>query len=191
MISSTKLIIGIGNIGAHFEGTRHNTGFMLVDALATQLAADWATKDKFKSLIAEQTKDGQKIILLKPTTYYNLSGEAARTVKDFYKIHNENILVIHDELALPFGTVRARIGGSDAGNNGLKSIIAHIGADVARVRVGIANQQLATIGAADFVLAKFNHDEHQQWPAVQQQALQLVHTFLDPIKKFEHTSVRV
>jgi len=188
---SIKLVIGIGNIGTHFEGSRHNTGFMLVDVLAAQLNAEWSAKDKFKGLIAEANKDGQKVVLLKPTTFYNLSGEAVRAVKDFYKIHNENILVIHDELALPFGTVRARIGGSDAGNNGLKSIIAHVGADVARVRVGIANQQLATMGAADFVLARFSHEEHQQWPAVQQEALQLVHTFLDPIKKYEHTSVRV
>lgn len=191
MISSTKLIIGIGNIGPHFAGTRHNTGFTIIDALATKLGAEWSAKDKFKALIAEHVEDGQKVFLIKPTTYYNLSGEAVRAVKDFYKIHNENLLVIHDELALPFGTVRARVGGSDAGNNGLKSIIAHVGADVARIRVGIANQQLAQFDAADFVLGHFTHEEHQQWPAVQQEALHLVHTFLDPIKKFEHTSVRI
>src|SRR5258707_5952830 len=112
-----KLIVGLGNIGDHFNGTRHNVGFKVIDALAEAKGLNWQFKDKFKASVAEGEVDGQKIILAKPTTYYNLSGDAVQATKQFYKLDNADILVLHDELDLPFGTVRARLGGSDAGNN--------------------------------------------------------------------------
>jgi PTH1 family peptidyl-tRNA hydrolase len=173
-----KLIIGLGNIGAHYDGTRHNVGFAAVDAFAAANGLEWVQKDKFKASIAEGQVAGQKTILAKATTYYNLTGEAARAIKDFYKLDNTDILAIHDELALPFGTVRTRIGGSDAGNNGIKSLIAHLGGDFARIRIGIANDHLAHYGTADFVLAPLTHDERTQFTDIATNAGNLIRTFL-------------
>lgn len=106
--------------------------------------------------------DGEKILFLKPRTFYNDSGKSVRAVIDFYKIPCENVLIIHDELALPFGSVRTRIGGSDAGNNGIKSINTHIGSDTARIRLGIANELREKMNDADFVLASFSLSEREK-----------------------------
>lgn len=159
---TTKLIVGLGNIGPEYGKTRHNAGFIALDLLATEKRLTWQEKSKFRALLCEYTEDDTKVILAKPTTFMNRSGEAARLIKDFYKIENEHILVVHDELALPFGTIRTRVGGSDAGNNGIKSLIQHIGADFARVRVGILDDELAVMGAVDFVLDRFDPEEYQK-----------------------------
>jgi PTH1 family peptidyl-tRNA hydrolase len=182
-----KLIIGLGNIGPAYDGTRHNVGFMLLDFFARADNLDWQTKDKFKATVAEGYIGAEKVILLKPTTYYNLSGEAALAAKQFYKIDNADILVAHDELALPFGTLRTRIGGSDAGNNGLKSIIACVGPDVARIRVGIATDISAKQDAADFVISRFSHQERTQLADIQKHALDLIGAFVTG--EFNHTTV--
>lgn len=158
----TKLIIGLGNIGAEYATTRHNAGFILLDLLAVHKGLTWQEKNKFRAFVCEYTEDDTKVILAKPTTFMNRSGEAVRLIKDFYKLENEQILVVHDELALPFGTIRTRVGGSDAGNNGIKSLIQHMGADFARVRVGILDDELAVMGAVDFVLDRFDPEEYQQ-----------------------------
>jgi peptidyl-tRNA hydrolase, PTH1 family len=186
-----KLVIGLGNIGSQYDGTRHNAGFAVLDAIAGQHGLEWVAKAKFKALAAEGVIAGQKVILAKPTTYYNLSGETVRAIKDFYKIDNGDIVIVHDELDLPFGTVRARSGGSDAGNNGMKSIATHIGTDVARIRIGIASEHLANIDAADFVLSRPTKEEAEQWPQATSHAAQLVMQFIDPNQKFEHMSVRI
>ena len=112
-----KLIIGLGNPDKKYENTRHNTGFIAVD----RLAGEWQEKPKFHGQVSERDIDGEKVIFYKPSTYYNDRGIGVRSVRDFYKLENDDILVIHDELALPFGTVRSRVGGSDAGNNGVKA----------------------------------------------------------------------
>src|SRR5262245_23994552 len=101
-----KLVIGLSNSEPKYSGTRHNVGFSVLDAYATEKGAGFQAKDKFKALIAETTVDGEKVLLVKPTTYYNLSGETGRLLADFYKIAPEDILIIHDELALPFSTIR-------------------------------------------------------------------------------------
>lgn len=181
-----KLIIGLGNHDAQYTGTRHNAGFAVADAFASANSLDWQPKDKFKAAVAEGVVNGQKVIVIKPHTYYNLSGEAALAVKQFYKIDNADILVVHDELALPFGTLRTRIGGSDAGNNGLKSIIATVGADVARVRIGIANEFLGRQDAADFVLGRFTADEQSKMPDIKKHALDLLGVFI--AGDFAHTT---
>lgn len=173
-----KLIIGLGNIGAHYDGTRHNAGFAVLDELARAQAVEWQPNEKFKAVVAETHIGSEKIILAKPSTYYNLSGEAAQAIKSFYKLENTDILAVHDELALPLGTVRVRQGGSDAGNNGIKSLIAHIGSDFARVRIGIANEQLVQYDAADFVLAPFSHEEREQLPAITRHVHTLVESFV-------------
>jgi peptidyl-tRNA hydrolase, PTH1 family len=182
-----KLIIGLGNIGPTYDGTRHNIGFMLLDIFARTNDLSWQTKNKFKAMIAEGYVGTEKVILLKPTTYYNLSGEAALAAKQFYTINNTDILVVHDELALPFGTVRTRIGGSDAGNNGLKSIIACLGPDIARIRVGIATDMSAKQDAADFVIGHFSHQERTQLADIQKHALERIGAFI--AGDFNHTTV--
>jgi len=184
-----KLIVGLGNYDPHYDNTRHNAGFSVIDTFAGAHSLDWQTKDKFKADIAEGVVAGEKVILVKPRTYYNLSGDAVLAVKQFYKIENADILVIHDELALPFGTLRTRIGGSDAGNNGLKSIIATVGVDVARIRMGIANDLLSRQPAADFVLSRFTADEQSKMPEIKKHALELIGVFI--AGDFAHTTKNV
>jgi PTH1 family peptidyl-tRNA hydrolase len=161
-----KLIVGLGNPEQQYTGTRHNAGFAAVTSYAAKQGAAFQPRDKFKSQIAEFSTDGEKIILALPMTYYNNSGEAVRAISDFYKIPVDSILIVHDELVLPFGTVRTRIGGSDAGNNGVKSVNAHMGEGTARVRIGTKNDQHHDDG--DFVLGKFTTDESKKLQDIQQ-----------------------
>jgi PTH1 family peptidyl-tRNA hydrolase len=184
-----KLIVGLGNYDPHYANTRHNAGFSVADAFAGTHSLQWQTKDKYKAALAEGVVAGEKIIVLKPHTYYNLSGDAVLAVKQFYKIDNADIVVVHDELALPFGTLRTRVGGSDAGNNGLKSIIATVGADVARIRIGIANELLGRQAAADFVLTRFTADEQSKMPEIKKHALELIGVFITG--GFAHTTKSV
>ena len=179
-----KLIIGLGNPEKKYEGTRHNTGFMAVDRLAGQ----WQEKSKFHGLISEKDTDGEKGIFYKPSTYYNDSGIGVRSVKDFYKIDNSDILIIHDELALPFGTVRSRVGGSDAGNNGVKSLNTHLGEDYARVRVGI-DQEDRRENDINFVLSGFNKAESDNLPQVLDLTDKQVYEFISG--DLEHISHKI
>ncbi|MCA9308756.1 aminoacyl-tRNA hydrolase [Candidatus Saccharibacteria bacterium] len=169
------LIVGLGNIGKKYDGTRHNIGFTVIDTLRVQHGLpEWQEKIKFKSLISEDFVGGKKVILAKPTTLMNNSGEAVRALKDFYKLKNSDITVIHDELDLPFGTIKQKQGGGSAGNNGIKSLIAHIGDDFKRVRMGIKNDQLDTTDSADFVLAKFSLKEKEQLDDIIQAAAEKI-----------------
>ncbi|HMI09710.1 MAG TPA: aminoacyl-tRNA hydrolase [Candidatus Saccharimonadales bacterium] len=154
-----KLIIGLGNLEEKYANTRHNVGFAALDQYARAKGLMFQPKDKFKAAIAESNSSDEKVIFAKPSTYYNLVGESARVIADFYKIEPADILIVHDELALPFGVVRTRLSGSAAGNNGIKSIIEHIGHDTPRLRIGIHNDLATQIHDADFVLGKFTKDE--------------------------------
>lgn len=156
-----KLIVGLGNPGAQYDHSRHNVGFWFVDAFAVEHDATFAAKTKFKAAVAELTLGHEKILIMKPTTYYNLSGEAVRSVTDFYKLTAEDVLIIHDELALPIGQVRARLGGSDAGNNGIKSITTHIGANTARLRIGTCGESYKAGRDSDYVLNPFSKTEFE------------------------------
>lgn len=156
-----KLIFAQGNPGSNFANTRHNIGWLIVDALANQHQTEFKTASKFFADIAELSIEGEKVIIAKPTTFYNETGQSFNAIKQFYKLANEDILIIHDELALPFGTLRSRIGGADAGNNGIKSINAHGGSDTVRLRVGIGNDQRSIMGDTDFVLGKFSKSEQE------------------------------
>ncbi|MBI3494871.1 aminoacyl-tRNA hydrolase [Candidatus Saccharibacteria bacterium] len=179
-----KLIVGLGNPDKKYENTRHNTGFMTVD----RLAGEWTEKPKFHGQISEKDVDGEKVIFYKPSTYYNDSGIGVRSVKDFYKLDNCDILVIHDELDLPFGTVRSRIGGSDAGNNGIKSLNAHLGEDYARIRVGIGQEDRRE-NDINFVLSGFNKEESDNLPLVLDLADKLVQEFISG--DLEHISHKI
>lgn len=154
-----KLIIAQGNPGAEYAATRHNVGWQIIDALAAQAGVSFQSKAKFFSDNAEYTSGGEKIILVKPHTFYNETGRAARTIADFYRLSPEDILVIHDDLALPFGTLRTRQGGGHGGNNGLKSLSAHLPAAFWRLRIGILSAQRNQIPDADFVLSRFTAQE--------------------------------
>ena len=154
-----KLVVGLGNPGKDYENTRHNVGAFFVEDYADNNAALLQRKSKYNSFIAETTLHGEKVILVVPTGYYNNSGESVQAIARFYKITPEDILIVHDELALPFGTIRTRFGGSDAGNNGVKSITNHVGEATARVRVGVYNDLRDKVDDADFVLGRFTREE--------------------------------
>lgn len=152
------LIVGLGNQGKKYQGTRHNIGFVCVDAFAqAHEFPDWVDKKDLKSWISHKTLGDTRVILAKPATFMNLSGEAVRAVARYYKIPDDEIVIVHDELDIPFGQIRMRSGGSAAGHNGLKSLLEHLGETFGRVRVGI--QAETRMDAADFVLAKFSKTE--------------------------------
>ena len=163
-LNKTKLVIGLGNPGKEYVGTRHNVGFSVLDSFAeaTSELESWMIKKDLKCQLASGRMGDTKVILIKPTTFMNLSGEAVQAVLSFYKIAPENTMVIHDELDVDFGQIRLRNGGSSAGHNGLKSIIEQIGENFGRVRIGIGPKTPIEIGSADFVLQKFSDQESAQ-----------------------------
>jgi PTH1 family peptidyl-tRNA hydrolase len=155
-----KVIFAQGNPGSQYKNTRHNVGFLVVDTLAAQHRADFIKKPKFHAEIAEVNIADEKVLLVKPSTFYNETGQAARLITDFYKLSaKDDFLVIHDDLALPLGTIRVREKGSDAGNNGIKSLNAHLGTSYSRIRVGIYNELRDRVHDADFVLSGFTKVE--------------------------------
>ena len=165
------IIVGLGNPGKDYDGTRHNIGFEVVDALATKQDFEpWITKKDLKCQFTSNTLGSARVILIKPTTFMNLSGEAVRLVSDFYKVSPGSILVVHDELDIPFGQIRTRMGGSSAGHNGLKSIIQHVGEGCGRVRIGIGPKTPQQMDSADFVLAPFNKEQQAHMPQLLQEA---------------------
>ena len=154
-----SLIVGLGNPGEKYKNTRHNLGFILVDDLCHAFRPD----RKFKAEIAEYSHSSHKIILLKPQTYMNLSGESVQAVSSFYQIDPKEILVLHDELDLPFGTVRLKFAGGEGGHNGLKSISQHLGTkDYARLRLGIGKPEAGNqIPIENWVLQRFTSADSQ------------------------------
>ena len=171
-----KLVFGLGNPGKQYIGTRHNIGFETLDSFAIKQVAGFVLKEKFKAEIAELNLNGEKVLLARPQTFYNEVGQSYRAICDFYKIESQDTLVIHDELALPFGMVRVREGGSDAGNNGIKSINQHGGENSYRLRVGIANQDRQLFGDVDFVLGKLSLDEVNR---MQKDIMPTLHSLLE------------
>ena len=150
------LIVGLGNPGKEYEGTRHNIGFEAVDYIADKYNIE-LNRIKFKGIFGEGMINGKKVILLKPTTYMNLSGESIREVVNFYKISNEEIIVIYDDISLEVGRLRIREKGSHGGHNGIKSIIANLSSDVfLRVKIGVGGPKGDLVS---HVLGKFSNSE--------------------------------
>jgi len=148
------IIVGLGNSGDRYEHTRHNVGFDTVDALADSLDIP-VQRLKFKALTNTATIAGEKVLLMKPVTFMNLSGEAVEPAAAFYKVPADHILVISDEVALPPGKLRIRKGGSAGGHNGLKNIIAHLHTDqFPRIRIGVGEKPHPDYDMADWVLGK-------------------------------------
>lgn len=154
-----KVIFGLGNPEERYQSTRHNVGFWATSQLAEQWGAAFKVEAKHNARIATATIEGEKVLLVQPQTYYNDVGQSARSIMDFYKLTPEDFLIIHDDLALPLGTIRTRVGGSSGGNNGLKSIEAHVGIDTARVRIGVWVESHHTSDNVSIVLGKFTRGE--------------------------------
>jgi len=148
-----KLIVGLGNPGRQYEKTRHNAGFLFLDRLVSDSDCDWASEPKFDGLLAEIGCAGGKVLLLKPSTFMNRSGQAVGKVARYYKLVSDEILVVHDELDFDVGVVRLKKDGGHAGHNGLRDIIAHLGVkEFYRLRVGIGRPPSGKV-VADFVLS--------------------------------------
>lgn len=175
---SMKCIIGLGNPESRYAQTRHNVGFMVCDHLASEWGVPFKRTDKFHADIAEMTVAGEKVLIIKPTTYYNEVGQSTRAIADFYKLTPADFLIIHDDFALPLGTIRTRIGGSGGGNNGIRSLSAHLGEQTARIRIGIYQELRDKIDDADFVLGRFTATELKQITAQFDAIEQLVESFL-------------
>jgi PTH1 family peptidyl-tRNA hydrolase len=161
--NKTVLIVGLGNIGKEYENTRHNVGFAAVDRFAADHDfSPWIEKKDLKCQLANAQLGETKVIVIKPTTFMNLSGEAVQAVVNFYKIDPASVVVVHDELDIPFGQIRTRVGGGAAGHNGIKSVTQHIGEQYGRVRIGIGPKLHERQDSADFVLARFSQEQEAQ-----------------------------
>lgn len=160
MDSKCRILVGLGNPGREYERTRHNAGFMAIDAFAKAKELSWKHEPALRSMIAEGNVDGTKTICVKPTTYMNLSGEAVRLVVDRFHVDAKSVFVISDDIDLPLGSLRFRHDGSAGGHNGLKSLISSLGTQsFDRLKIGI-NAPPPNVPLENYVLEKFVKDEH-------------------------------
>ncbi|MDR1691575.1 MAG: aminoacyl-tRNA hydrolase [Rickettsiales bacterium] len=160
-LKNIKLIVGLGNVGDKYAITRHNVGFLAADYLNIAYEGTAWVK-KFKGEVSEIKIGSNKIFLLKPHTFMNLSGQAVIEIMNFYKIAIEEVLVVHDDIDLPFEEVRIKQGGGNAGHNGLKSISMLCGNDYWRMRIGVGRPQNSKVDVSDYVLSPFSKKELEQ-----------------------------
>ena len=157
-----KLIVGLGNPGSKYELTRHNAGFLILDLLADKFSASYQKSSKFEAEVGKATIQDQQCILLKPSTYMNLSGRSVRKALDYYKISLDDLIVIYDDIDLTAGDVKTRIGGGHGGHNGVRSIIQTLGdANFSRIKVGIGRPAVAESDndVTNWVLHVFSEEE--------------------------------
>ena len=161
---AAKLIAGLGNPGSRYQWTRHNAGFMVLDRLS-HLAGIPITKKCFSGLCGEGTWQGDRVLLLKPLTYMNLSGRSVAEAVRFHKLSLEDVIVIHDDLDIPFGRVKLKKGGGHGGHNGLRSLLSELGSgDFTRIRIGIDRPSRGDV--VDYVLTPFSREETARLPQV-------------------------
>ena len=171
------LVVGLGNPGERYAATRHNAGAMVIEAMAQQLGA------KLKShrsgcLVAEGSIGGEKVVAARPTSYMNESGRPVRQLAAFYKTAADKVIVVHDELDIPFGQIRVKEGGGTAGHNGLKSVAAHLGTkDFPRIRFGIGRPRGGD--AVDYVLQRFSSSERKEMPDLIARSIEAVERILE------------
>lgn len=179
-LNRTTLLVGLGNPGAQYNGTRHNVGFLCLDEFVskTDEMEDWIEKKDLKCLLSTGRIGDGRVIAMKPTTFMNLSGEAVQAIMHFYKIGLDRITVIHDELDIDFGQIRLRQGGSSAGHNGIKSVTKHIGEDYKRIRIGVGPKVPARLPAEDFVLQKFSAEQQTQLPNLTRETIAIITEYL-------------
>jgi PTH1 family peptidyl-tRNA hydrolase len=169
-----RVIVGLGNPGKKYELTRHNIGFLVLEALARRNGMSLKEEKEFHGKVAKGVIADQSVFLLMPTTYMNESGRAVRRYLDFYKIPSEHLLVVVDDVALAFGQLRLRKMGSPGGHNGLKSIELHLGTqNYARLRMGIG-RNLQDVNLADYVLGNFSQEEQTELPNFVQKGAQIL-----------------
>lgn len=173
------LVVGLGNPGAEYAATRHNVGFMIVDRLVLQAQGQW--RQKFSGRFAQIDLGGERVVALEPETYMNESGRSVQPAAAFFKVEPASVLVVHDELDLPFGELRVKQGGGDAGHRGLKSVTAHLGTpDYARLRVGIDRPPPEFRGSqADYVLQAFASAERAGLDGLIDRAVETVRLVVD------------
>lgn len=179
-LNKNIVLVGLGNPGKEYDLTRHNAGFLCIDEFVdkTDEMQDWVQKKDLKCLLSTGRIGDTRVIAIKPTTFMNLSGEAVQATANFYKIHPDNIAVIHDELDIDFGQIRLRKGGSDAGHNGIKSVSQHIGEGYGRIRIGVGPKQPDSIKSEDFVLQKFSDAEQKQLPNLKREVLAILNEYI-------------
>lgn len=173
-----KLIVGLGNPGERYEQTRHNIGFMALDLLAARYQCN--LKDGHKSQYGKVSIKGEDVILQKPMTYMNLSGEAVQSLAAYFKIQPADILVLHDELEFPFESIRLKVGGGDGGHNGLKSITSSLGTNnYSRIRIGVGRPPHPAMDVADYVLSQFSSAERSKIEDVCIRTMEAVDAFIE------------
>lgn len=166
------MLVGLGNPGKRYQGNRHNVGFMVLDALALGAPSSWSKRFSGQWITADV--EGESIYLLKPETYMNLSGQAVRRAADYFKVEAEAIWVVHDDVDLPFPTVRVKIGGGHGGHNGLRDIIQHLGTNnFVRIRVGVGRPGEAN-DTATHVLSDFSRNEQSTLDDVVTRCLDII-----------------
>jgi len=177
MTESTYLIVGLGNPGREFKDNRHNVGFMLIDRLSVRLNAR-LSRVQAKALVGSVSYEGNKLILAKPQTYMNLSGQSIQGLARFYKVPLENMIVAHDDLDLPFGTLRIRPGGGPGGQKGIASTIERLGTkDFSRLRIGIGRPP-GRMDPSDYVLQNFSASDAFPLSEILDRAAEAVLTFV-------------
>lgn len=179
-MDKTVLLVGLGNPGKEYAGTRHNIGFEVLDAFVakTEGMGEWTDKKSLKCQLVSGQVGQTRVYAIKPETFMNNSGEAVQAVAAYYKIPIGKIVLIHDELDIKFGSIRTRIGGSSAGHNGVKSVTQHLGEETGRVRIGIGPKKPAQMDSSDFVLAKFSDKEVKQLPNLQREVTAILSEYL-------------
>lgn len=172
------LLVGLGNPGLQYEKTRHNAGFTVVDAFCEKHSVS-LNKNKFKALFGDCTVQGKRVLVAKPQTFMNLSGEAVGALVNFYKIPLSNILVVSDDISLAPGKMRIRVRGSAGGQNGLKNIIEHLSTDeFARIKMGVGDRPNRDSDLANWVLGRMNEDEQKLFDSAKENAVKAIETIL-------------
>ena len=179
-LNKTLLVVGLGNIGEEYDGTRHNIGFACADDFVKACdLSGWTNKKDLKCLMADGQLGESRVVVIKPTTLMNLSGEAVQAVANFYKIPTQNIVVVHDELDVEFGQIRSRVGGSSAGHNGIKSVTKLLGDEnYGRLRVGIGPKKPKQMDSADFVLQAFSKTQAKHLSALVKESTAMLTEFV-------------
>ena len=171
-----KIVVGLGNPGKDYARTRHNIGFVVLDSLRSQLSSP-SERSRFRSQIVEGNRNGEKVVLVAPQTYMNLSGHAVREVRSWFHAAVDDIIVVYDDMDLPFGTLRLRGNGSAGGHNGMTSIVEQLGTtDVPRLKVGIGRPRSGAVG---HVLSRFGPEEEKALPGLIDRAAGAVLLWMD------------
>ncbi|KRO23373.1 pth protein [Pediococcus argentinicus] len=174
-----KMIVGLGNIGKEYDQTRHNTGFMVIDQFAKEHDVS-NFKNQSEAMVGDFRHNGEKILLVKPSTYMNDSGRAVRPLMDYYDIDMEDLIVAYDDMDMPVGKIRLRQKGSAGGHNGIKSLIAHLGTQAFnRLRLGIDHPDRKTV--VDHVLSRFSKEQRIEFDQGLDQAVQILDEWIDDV----------